>query len=126
MVLFAGALLDWGPVRLTNSNFPIGRVLIVLAGFGTFAAAYLGLALEKRRDVALLALISAVIAVLVIIMFSRRAAIGWGFIVTILGSAAVIAVSVLALSQLGAPPEEPPEDDAQELLPESQDAQSED
>lgn len=110
-VLFLGALLDWGPVRLTNANFPIGRLLVLLAGFGAFAAAYLGLALEKRRDVALVALVSAVIAVMVIVMFARRAAIGWGFIVTILGAVAVVSISVLALSQLGAPPSTESEDE---------------
>ncbi len=105
-VLWVGATLDWGPVRLTNSNFPIGRVLVVLAGFAAFAAAYLGLALEKRRDVALVAMLSGVIAVLVIVMFSRRAGIGYGFIVTILGAVAVISIAVLALSHLGAPPQD--------------------
>lgn len=104
-ILFVGGLLSWGPVRLTNSNFPLERLLVVLAAFGTVAAAYLGLALEKRRDVALVAMISGVIAVLVIVMFARRAAIGWGFIVTILGAVAVFSVSILALSSLGAPPE---------------------
>lgn len=104
VVLWVGAILDWGPVRLTNSNFPIERVLIVLAGFAAFAAAYLGLALEKRRDVALVAMLSGVIAVLVIVVFSRRAGIGYGFMVTILGAVAVISIAVLALSHLGAPP----------------------
>ena len=103
-VLFVGASLDWGPVRLTNSNFPIGRVLVVLAAFAAIAAAYLGLALEKRRDVALVAILSGLISVLVIVMFARRAAIGYGFIVTILGAMAVISIAVLALSHLGAPP----------------------
>ncbi len=104
VVLWVGATLDWGPVRLTNSNFPIERVLVVLAGFAAFAAAYLGLALEKRRDVALVAMLSGVIAVLVIVAFSRRAGIGYGFIVTILGTVAVISIAVVALSHLGAPP----------------------
>ena len=102
-ILFLGAILDWGPVRLTDSNFPIGRVLVVLAGFTAFAAAYLGLALEKRRDVALVGILSGVIAVMVIVMFARRAGIGYGFIVTNLGAVAVISISVAALSHLGAP-----------------------
>ena len=105
-ILFLGAILDWGPVRLTNSNFPIGRLLIVLAGFAAFAAGYLGLALEKRRDVALVAILSGIISVMVIVMYARRAGIGYGFIVTILGAVAVISTSVLALSHLGAPPPE--------------------
>jgi hypothetical protein len=102
-IFFLGALLDWGPVRLTNSNFPLGRLLVVLAGFAAFAAAYLGLALEKRRDVALVAMMSGLIAVLVVIFYARRAGIGYGFIVTIFGAVAVISISVLALSRLGAP-----------------------
>ena len=41
-LLFLGALLDWGAFRLTNNNFPFARLLVVLAGFASLAAAYLG------------------------------------------------------------------------------------
>ncbi len=109
-ILFLGALLDWGPWRLTDADFPIARVLIVIAGFAAFAAAYLGLALEKRRDVALVALLSGLISILVLITYARRAAIGYGFIVTIFGSLAVLTIAVLALTQLGAG-EAPPDKD---------------
>lgn len=101
-ILFLGALLDWGPWQLTDANFPIARALIVIAGFAAFAAAYLGLALEKRRDVALVALLSGLISILVLITYARRAAIGYGFIVTILGTLAVLTIAVLALTHLGA------------------------
>ena len=108
-LLFLGALLDWGAFRLTNNNFPFARLLVVLAGFASLAAAYLGLALEKRRDVALVAMLGGLIAVIVILMYARRAGIGWGFIVTILGTVALISISVLALSHLGMPPQDPDE-----------------
>lgn len=101
-LLFVGALLDWGPWRLTDANFPIARVLIVIAGFAAFAAAYLGLALEKRRDVALVAMLSGLISILVLFTYARRAAIGYGFIVTILGTLAVLTIAVLALTHLAA------------------------
>jgi hypothetical protein len=104
VIFFVGAIFDWGSYRLTDSNFPIARVLIVIAGFAALAAAYLGLALEKRRDVALVATISGLISALTLVLYSRRAGIGYGYIVTILGTAAVISVTVLALSHLGAPP----------------------
>jgi hypothetical protein len=103
-LLFVGALLDWGAFRLTNSSFPFARFLVVLAGFAALAAAYLGLALEKRRDVALVGFLGGLIAVIVILMYARRAGIGWGFIVTILGTVALISISAFALSHLGAPP----------------------
>lgn len=103
VLLFVGAFLDWGPWRLTDANFPIARVLVVIAGFAAFAAAYLGLALEKRRDVALVALLSGLIAILVVITYARRARIGYGFIITILGTVAVITIAVLALTHVGAP-----------------------
>lgn len=105
VLLFVGALLDWGSVRLTNANFPIARLLVVVAAFAAGAAAYLGLALEKRRDVALVALLGGLIAVLVVIAYARRADIGYGFIVTILGVVAVVSTAILALSHLGAPKE---------------------
>lgn len=81
----------------------------MLAGFASLAAAYLSLALEKRRDVALVAMLGGLIAVIVILMYARRAGIGWGFIVTILGTVALISISVLALSHLGTPPPGPDE-----------------
>ena len=65
-----------GAFRLTNNNFPFARLLVVLAGFASLAAAYLGLTLEKRRDVALVAMLGGLIAVIVILMYARRAGIG--------------------------------------------------
>jgi hypothetical protein len=110
VVLFFGAALDWGPWRLMKSSqFSLARALTVLAGVAALAAAYLGLAGEKRRDVAVVAMMSGLIAVLMIVLYSREAGIGYGFIITILGSVAVISLAVLALSHLGAAPPDPDE-----------------
>ena len=105
-VLFLGAALDWGHWRLTSSDLSIARVLTGLAGLAALASAYLGLAGEKRRDVAILSLLSGIIALLVIVLYSREAGIGYGFIVTILGTFSVVGLAALALSHFGAPPPE--------------------
>ncbi len=103
-VLFLGAALDWGHWRLTTSDLSIARVLTGLAGVGALASAYLGLAGEKRRDVGALALLSGGIALLVVAFYAREAGIGYGFIVTILGTFTVVVLAALALSHFGASP----------------------
>ncbi len=100
-LLFLGAVLDWGSFRLTNTNFPIARVLIVVAAFAGVAASYLGFAQEKRRDVTVVAALSGLISVLVLLLYARRAGIGYGFIVTILGTVAMITIIALVLSDFG-------------------------
>jgi hypothetical protein len=106
LLLFLGALLPWGVWRLTDGQFPIERLLAALAGLATIAATYLSLAEEKRRNVALLAMLSALITLVVVVLYTAEAGIGAGYLITIVAGTATATLSVLALTRVGAPPKD--------------------
>ena len=105
-LMLASAFLNWGPWHLSDGVLAIERLLIALAGLAALASAYLGIAGERCRDVAVVALLSGLIAIIVIGLYAREAGIGYGFFVAVMGAAAVVTIAVLALSHLGAPSEE--------------------
>lgn len=113
LLLFVGALLSWGPWRVAGGRFPVERLLGALAGFAALASAYLALAGEKRRDAGIVAALSSLIAIIVIILYTAEAGIGFGFLLTIVATVAITTLTVLALSPLGAAPE--PESDDPKL-----------
>ena len=111
VLLFVGALLSWGPWRLVQGRVPVARVVTGVAGLAALASTYLGFAGEKRRDVAVVAMLSALIAWVIVIMYAAKAGIGIGYLLTIVATVGVTGVSVIALTRFGAAP---PEDDADE------------
>ena len=115
IALFVGAFLSWGRWHIGGGQFPIGRLISAVAGLAAGASAYIALAGEKRRDVGLLAGLSALIAIVVIILYAAEAGIGIGFIITIVATVAITALSVLALSPIGGAPVVP-EDDPKLIL----------
>jgi hypothetical protein len=73
----------------------------------------LALAGEKRRDAGAVAALSSLIAIVVIILYTAEAGIGFGFIIAILATVAITTFTVLALSPYGGAPEA--EDDEPKL-----------
>ena len=105
-LLFIGAFFSWGPWRLAGRSFPMERFLVGVAGLAAVASTYLALAQEKRRDVALVAMLSAFIAAVTAVLYAAEAGIGAGYLITIVAGVAVATISVLSLTRFGAPSED--------------------
>ena len=89
-----------------GGKFSVERLLIGLAGLAAVASTYLSLTEEKRRDVALAGVMSALITIVVIVLYAAEAGIGAAYVITIVAGVAITTLSVLALTRFGAPPAE--------------------
>ncbi len=113
LILLFGALLPWGPWRLVDGRFPVERLIGALGALAAGAGAYLALAGEKRRDVALVSMLGGLIGIVVILLYVIDSPIGIGFVVTIVATTAVATISIISLLPSAAAP--PKEDDQPHL-----------
>ncbi len=97
--ILLGAALTWGPFRLLEpGSFPIGRMLAGFGGLGGLVALYLAYFDRSRVAGAAAAIAAGIVTFAIIYLYARSARLGIGFVVTLLGAQALIAVGVLGLS----------------------------
>lgn len=103
LLVLGGSALTWGSARILDpGSFPIGRVL---TGFGGLAAAvglYFAFFDSQRISGSAIAIAAGTVVLAIMYFYTRAAQLKLGFMLTLLGSVALIVVGALGMSDLGA------------------------
>ena len=112
LVLLIGSVLTWGAARLTSGGFDLGRVLAGIGAIFAITGAYLAMFNEQRRVGAWGAIGGGVVALVILERSAREARIGYGFMLAIVGTVAVLTLAVISLlGWAAAPPQRRPDED---------------
>ena len=97
-VVLAGAAFSWGPFRLMDAgSFPIGRLLAGFGGLGGLVGLYLGYFDRSRISGSAATISAGIVTFCVAYLYTRSARLGFGFVLTLLGSQALIAAGIIGL-----------------------------
>jgi hypothetical protein len=102
ILVLAGSALTWGSARLLDpGSFPIARVL---AGFGGLSAAiglYFAFFDGQRVNGSAVTIAAGTIVLAILYFYMRAAQLKLGFVLTLFGSIALIAIGAVGMSNLG-------------------------
>jgi hypothetical protein len=103
ILLLAGTALTWGPVRLMDpGSFPIGRALAGFGGLAALVGLYLATFDARRETGSAVAIAAGSIVLIVMYLYTRAAHLGFGFMLALLGSIALIVIGAIGMSEAGA------------------------
>jgi hypothetical protein len=103
ILVLGGSLLTWGSARLLDpGSFPIGRVLTGFGGLSAMIGLYFAFFDSQRITGSAVAIAAGTIVLAIMYFYTRAAQLKLGFMVTLLGSIALIAVGAVGMSDLGA------------------------
>lgn len=103
VLLFAGAALTWGSARLMDpGSFPIGRILAGFGGLAGLVGLYLAFLDERRVTGSAVAIAAGGVTFAVMYLYAREANLGFGFVLALLGSLALIGIGAFGMSEQGA------------------------
>lgn len=103
VLLFVGAALTWGSARLMDpGSFPIGRILAGFGGLAGLVGLYLAYFDERRVTGSAVAIAAGGVTFGVMYLYAREANLGFGFMLALVGSLALIGVGGFGLSERGA------------------------
>ncbi len=101
-LVLAGAALTWGPFRFMEpGSFPIGRVLAAYGGLGGLIGLYLAYFDRNGISGSAAAISAGIVTFCVIFAYTRVARLGIGFVLTLLGSQALIAAGAAGIMSHG-------------------------
>lgn len=96
--ILLGAALTWGPFRILDpGSFPIGRLLAAFGALGGFLAVYLAYFDRSRVTGSAAAIAAGIVTFCVAYIYARAARLGFGFMLALLGSQALVAAGVAGI-----------------------------
>ncbi len=101
VLILLGAALTWGPFRLLDSDFQIGRILAGFGALGGLFGLYLAYFDSNRATGSAVAIAAGIVTFVVAYLYARAAHLGIGFMMVLVGSIALIVVGALGMSRRG-------------------------
>lgn len=102
-LILAGAALTWGSARLMDpGSFPIGRILAGFGGVAGLVGLYLATFDTRRETGSAVAIAAGGVVLIVMYLYTRAAHLGFGFMLALLGSIALIVIGAVGMSEAGA------------------------
>jgi hypothetical protein len=103
ILVLGGSLLTWGSARLLDpGSFPIGRVLAGFGGLSAMIGLYFAFFDSQRISGSAVAIAAGTVVLAIMYFYTRAAQLKLGFMLTLLGSIALIVVGAVGMSDLGA------------------------
>ena len=98
LLLLLGAALAWGPTRLLDGDFPIGRLLAGMGGLAGLVGLYLAFFDQRRVTGSAVAIAAGAVTFAVVFLYAREANLGLGFMLALLGALALIGVGAFGMA----------------------------
>jgi hypothetical protein len=83
-------------------SFPIGRALAGFGGLAALVGLYLATFDARRETGSAVAIAAGIIVLIVIYLYTRAAHLGFGFVLALLGSIALIVIGAVGMTEAGA------------------------
>lgn len=98
IAILLGAAFTWGPYRILDpGSFPIGRLLAAFGGLGGLLGVYLAYTDRSRVTGSAAAIAAGIVTFCIVYIYARSARLGIGFVLTLLGSQALVAAGVAGM-----------------------------
>lgn len=102
LLVLVGSALNWGSARLLDpGSFPIGRVLAGFGGLSAMIGLYFAFFDGQRVNGSAVTIAAGAVVLGILYFYMRAAQLKLGFVLTLFGSIALIAIGAVGMSSLG-------------------------